>query len=99
MGSTRILARWRLRLSEFPLDNVHYVGVRHQTADALSRLQTTCENETLPKGDLRLLAIDAESDYTRKLVSNANSNDITPLNAQTKTPTDAHPTLAKPIVK
>lgn len=39
--STGRFARWRLCLSEFEFDVVHKAGVKHQAADALSRLPAT----------------------------------------------------------
>ena len=40
------LQRWRLRLQPFEYDIVHRPGVKHQAADALSRLPTTGTDQT-----------------------------------------------------
>jgi len=52
------LERWRLRLSAFDYDVVHLPGVKHQAADALSRLET----DTNPiDDDLPLLVVEPGS--------------------------------------
>lgn len=40
------LQRWRLRLQPFEYDIVHRPGVKHQAADAMSRLNTTGTDQT-----------------------------------------------------
>jgi len=39
--TTARLTRWRLRLMEFEFEVVHRKGIKHQAADALSRLETS----------------------------------------------------------
>lgn len=56
--STRIHAHWCLRLSEYAFDVVRRAGIKRQAAEALSRLQTTGEDPTLPEKDFPVLAID-----------------------------------------
>lgn len=80
--SARKLARWRLRLSEIASDVVHRASKKRQAADALSRLQTTGENNTTLRNDLLLFAIDAKSDFTNKFAIDANSAKFILQNAQ-----------------
>lgn len=44
--ATGKLARWRLRLSKYEFDVVHRAGIKHQSADALSRLTTSGNDDT-----------------------------------------------------
>lgn len=41
------LARWSLGFSELEFDIVHRAGIKHQTADALSRIKTNSEDKTV----------------------------------------------------
>lgn len=43
-NATGQVARWRLWWSEMEFDIVHQTGVKHQAADALSRLSTIGED-------------------------------------------------------
>ena len=52
------LARWRLRLTEFEFDIVHRAGIKHQAADALSRLETTSTDETELRDEIPTLTED-----------------------------------------
>lgn len=51
------LACWRLRLVEFELDAVHRAGVKHQAADAVSRLPTTGIDDTPLHDDVQVLKL------------------------------------------
>lgn len=42
--ATGRLAHWRLRLSKFEFDLVHYAGIEHQCTNALSRMPMTSEH-------------------------------------------------------
>lgn len=44
--SSRRLARWRFRLSEFDFELVHRAGIKHQVADAISPVRTLGEHQT-----------------------------------------------------
>lgn len=56
--STRRLALFCLRLSEFEFDIFCRAGIEHQAAEAFSRLPTTEEDDTPLEDDLPLLATD-----------------------------------------
>lgn len=56
--------------------------MKHHAADALSRLQTTGEDETLLGDDLPLLEVDAKSEHSSIIFIGANSDETIPLNAQ-----------------
>lgn len=51
------LTRWRLQLSDFDLEAVHWAGVKHHEANRLSSLQTTTMNEYRPKDNVLVLMI------------------------------------------
>lgn len=53
-------AQRHLRLSIYDFVLVHRVGVKHQVADTLSRLQTTGEDPTYFDDELPVLAIDEQ---------------------------------------
>lgn len=55
--ATGKLARWRLKLSEFKLGVLHRAGIKHEAADALSRLPATGNNETPSRDDDTILDI------------------------------------------
>lgn len=93
------LALWRLRISKFDFNVVYRAGVKHQAAVALSCLQTTDDDGAPLKGDMSLLSVDVESDHTSILLTNANSNHITPLYAQEKKTFDTPPKLEELVVE
>lgn len=79
------LARGRLRLPKFAVEVVHRAGIRHQAADALSRVPATAndktplEDDNTPvKNDLPLLAIVAMHNLadTHIFVIDTNEEDI-----------------------
>lgn len=49
---------WRLRLSELELDVVHRAGVKHQAAEALSRLPFSGDDETTIEDEIPLLWVE-----------------------------------------
>lgn len=51
------LASWCLRLSEFDFVVIHRDGMKHEAADALSRLSRTGKDESPSEGKLPLLGI------------------------------------------
>jgi len=55
------LQRWRLRLLEFEFDVVHRPGIKHQAADALSRLNTQGEDEEPLEDEVPTLLIATEA--------------------------------------
>lgn len=52
------LARWRLGLAKFEFDVIHRTSIKHQAADAILRLNTSCKGESPLGNDLSLYAID-----------------------------------------
>lgn len=54
---TRRLARWQLCLSDFGLDVVHRVGIKHQPADAVSQLLTQEEDNTSLEDELSMFTV------------------------------------------
>lgn len=97
--NTGKLARCRLRLSEFDADVVQRAGAVQQTADALSRLQTSSEDDKLHEGNLLLLDIDAKRSNTSALLIKSNGNKIVPLNEQDEKPIDAPLAVEELIVE
>lgn len=61
---TSRLARWRLRLSRFEFDVVLRAGIKHQAADALSRLHTLNEDTVPLDNDSPFLAIDVQNEIS-----------------------------------
>lgn len=57
--STGKLERWKLRLSEFAFDVVHSAGIRHQAAEASSRLKTSGIDTTPIEDGIAVLCITA----------------------------------------
>lgn len=57
-SSSGRIARWRLRLSKCDFDVVHHAGIKHQPADALSRLPISGADTTTLEDDLLLLEIE-----------------------------------------
>lgn len=51
------LAHWLLRLSKLEFDAVHRAGIKHQTAEALSRFPTTGNDKMLLNNDVPVLTI------------------------------------------
>lgn len=52
-----MLARWRLRFSEFHFDIIHRAGIKYQASDALSKIQSGGEdytdiNDDIPDADI-----------------------------------------------
>lgn len=96
---TSRLARWRLWLFKFGLLVVHRTGVERHADDAMSRLQTTDGGDAPLKNYFHVLANDTKGDYSSKLVTNANSDDMIPLSAQEETLIHTPPTLEESIAK
>ena len=53
------LQRWRLRLADFEYDVVHRAGIKHQAADALSRMPTDGSDQTPLDDAIPTLAVEA----------------------------------------
>lgn len=70
--STRRLARWRLKLSEYESDVVHRPVIMHQPADGLSRLPATGGNRAPLENDLSILAVDVDENEKHIYVINTN---------------------------
>lgn len=51
------LARWQSKLLEFEFVVVHWAAIKHQAANALSRLPTTGNDDTLLNDDIPILTI------------------------------------------
>lgn len=62
--ATGKLSRWRLRLQELEFDVVHREVIKHQTADALSRLGTQGEYQAELNYEVPVLLL--ESSETRE---------------------------------
>lgn len=73
--------------------------MKHQTADALPRLQTTGEDNTPFEDDPTLLAIYSKGDSNSVLLTNANSDEIIALDAQGEISVDTPPAVEEPTVK
>lgn len=55
--ATGKLVRWHLRLSEFDFEVVHWGGVKHEAAEALSRLEKTGMEKSPLEDDIPVLTI------------------------------------------
>ena len=54
------LARWRLRLSEYDFVVEHRAGIKHQAADALSRLETTGLDTSTLRDEIPCYVVDED---------------------------------------
>ena len=57
--ATGKLARWQLRLSELEFDVVHRAVIKHQAADALSRLETSGADDSSLQDEIPVLLCEA----------------------------------------
>lgn len=80
------LACWLLRLSEFPINVVQRAGIKHQSADELSRLRISAVDNTPLKDNLPSLAIEMthNSDDTQVCVINTTKDNVIPLGVDNK---------------
>lgn len=60
-AASQQLVRWRFCFLEFHIDAVHRAGVRHQAADALSRVPSDGTNKTQLEDDLPVMVIRVEN--------------------------------------
>lgn len=65
-GSTRSNARWQLDLFKLGFDVANCAGTKHRAADPLSQLNTPGKEESFPKDDFLLYAVDK---FDKQLVS------------------------------
>lgn len=56
------LVRWRLSLYELVHDIVHRAGVKHQAADAISRMERTGTNDTELNDQMLILTMEGKKE-------------------------------------
>lgn len=88
--STSRLERWRFLVSECHFDVVRRAGIKHQAAEASSRLRTTGKNKTHLDNDLHVLAIDEQKNGEQTIhLINASGNEEITLRGPDEQPLDA----------
>lgn len=97
--SARRITGWNLILSEYEFDVVHRTEIKLQAADVLSRLQTTQKDRKTLEEDLPELAIDVTNNEEDISIVDADSEYISPLNAEASATDNTSPRKEEMIIE